>query len=74
MRALAGIFVPFLAFFAACLALAGALLFALLFVRSTASRPWLFPALIAVVAVVVAIAQPLGLKVLALPKADDLTF
>lgn len=69
-----GIMVPFAAFFASCLAFVTSISWVLLVVRSKAVHVWLLPALMVISAVTVAVAQPLGLKVLALPKADDLPF
>lgn len=69
-----GIGVPFVAFFAACIALASSVPLAVNAVHLKTKRAWALPALMAVGSLGVAIAQPLGLKVLALPKAADLPF
>lgn len=69
-----GIFVPFAAFFAACLSFASSLLLAVRLRRAKLGRAWPLPALIAAASVLVAVTQPLGLRVLALPKADELPF
>lgn len=69
-----GLAVPFAAFFASCLALAAAGLSELAVLRSKSRGAWTAPAMIGAAAVVVAAGQPLGLKVLALPKADALPY
>ena len=71
---LIGIFVPFAVFFASCLALACSLFFAWRIGQSKVLQTLPIPALMAMASVAVAMVQPLGLKVLALPKADDLPF
>ena len=69
-----GLLVPFLAFFAACLSLITAIPLALRAFHLKDTRTGVLPALLAFASVAVAFAQPLGLKVLTLPKADDLPF
>lgn len=69
-----GIAVPFFAFFASCLAFISSIPLALGAFHVKTPRYLALPALLAIASVVVAFAQPLGLKVLALPKADDLSF
>lgn len=69
-----GIMVPFAAFFASCLAFVASVCLVLRLARSKAVSAWLLPVLMATASVALAFAQPLGLKVLALPKADDLPF
>ena len=69
-----GIAVPFVSFFAACLAFASSIPLILNAVHLRSSRAWAFPTLLAIVSAMVAIVQPLGLKVLALPKADEISF
>jgi sugar lactone lactonase YvrE len=69
---LAGLVVPFAVFFASCIAFVSAIVLALRLVRSKSKPAWPVPALIAIASVTVAVAQPLGLKVLLLPKAEDL--
>ena len=71
---LAGIAVPFVAFLASVIALASSVPLLALAARTRSARAWALPVLIACGAVAVAILQPLGLKVLALPKADELPF
>lgn len=70
---LVGVAVPFAAFFGACLALLSSLL---LSARALYTRHalWTLPAVMAAASVGIALAQPLGLKVLALPKAAALQF
>src|SRR6476620_5994061 len=60
--------VPFVAFFAACLSLVAALLIGWRGLGAKHKRLLTLPVFMAATAVAVAIAQPLGLKVLALPK------
>ena len=69
---LAGTMVPFAVFFASCLALVASALLSARAFRSKVGLLWSIPLLIAVGSIAAAIAQPLGLKVLALPKADVL--
>ncbi|MDN3656755.1 hypothetical protein QWZ08_14005 [Ferruginibacter paludis] len=71
---LLGIAVPFVAFFACCIAFASSIPLVLRAVHFRILKMWLLPTLLVVASVVVAITQPLGLKVLALPKADVLRF
>ncbi|MES2400666.1 MAG: hypothetical protein V4573_11825 [Pseudomonadota bacterium] len=71
---LGGIAVPFVVFFASCLALVASALLLVWMLLSKVKHLRFVPVLMALVAVAVAVAQPLGLKVLALPKADDLAF
>ncbi|MCQ8897026.1 SMP-30/gluconolactonase/LRE family protein [Limnobacter humi] len=68
----AGLMVPFFAFFMASLSLIAVIIHARV-MRSTRSsvRPWTL-GVAALLALAVALLQPLGLKVLLLPKADDL--
>ncbi|NEX61986.1 SMP-30/gluconolactonase/LRE family protein, partial [Noviherbaspirillum galbum] len=71
---LAGVAVPFLAFFASCAALAVSAVAAGLAWRKSRAQEILVPLLLIIAAIGVGIAQPLGLKVLALPKADGLPY
>ncbi|KAK6033588.1 SMP-30/Gluconolaconase/LRE-like region [Ostertagia ostertagi] len=71
---LAGIMVPFLAFFASCIAFVSSIPPLLAALTLKTPRAWTLPAILLIAPCIVAIAQPLGLKVLALPKADDLRF
>jgi hypothetical protein len=71
---LLGIAVPFVAFFASCIAFASSIPLVLRAVHLRILKMWLLPTLLVVASIVVAITQPLGLKVLALPKADVLPF
>lgn len=71
---LCGVVVPFVAFFASCLAFVSSMPLALRAARLKTAYAGILPALLAIGSVAVALAQPLGLKVLALPKADDLPF
>lgn len=64
-----GAAVPFAAFFASCLALAAALFLGLRTVLARLPAHLPLPLAMAAAAVVVGVTQPLGLKVLALPKA-----
>ena len=68
----AGLAVPFLAFFSACLVLLLAVAMAAFALRSHQAGRWRLPALLASGAVALAALQPLGLKVLALPQAARL--
>lgn len=72
LATLMGAAVPFMAFFASCVALASAAFLLLRAALAKVPAHWLLPAAMAAASVTVAIAQPLGLKVLALPKAADL--
>lgn len=69
-----GIAVPFLAFFASCIALLSSIPLALGALHLKTARAWVLPAMLAIPSIVVALAQPLGLRVLALPKADQLAY
>ena len=69
-----GIGVPFVAFFAGCITFATSVPLAINAGRVKTQRAWVLPALLAAGSVLVAIAQPLGLRVLALPKAAELPF
>lgn len=71
---LIGAVVPFVAFFASCLALFTALFLVGLIIRAKTTRYWPFPLVLIVASLGVAISQPLGLKVTALPKADELPY
>lgn len=71
---MAGIAVPFLVFFGACIAFVSSIPLAINAILLKNTRAWVLPAFLAIGAIAVAFAQPLGLKVLALPKADDLPF
>jgi len=70
----AGAAVPFAAFFASCIALIASAVLLLLVTRTKLHRYRTVAALMAAASVGVAMAQPLGLKVLALPKADELPY
>lgn len=69
---LAGITVPFLVFFASCIAFATAIPLVFKAAHVKVSKLWALPALLIILSVTVGIAKPLGLKVIALPKADEL--
>lgn len=71
---LASVAVPFLAFFAACAAFAVSAVSAALARRSSTTAVLAVPILLMLCAVGVAIGQPLGLKVIMLPKADTLPY
>lgn len=71
---LIGIAVPFLAFFASCIAFISSIPLALGAMHLKTARAWALPAMLAIPSIVVALAQPLGLRVLALPKADQLPY
>lgn len=71
---LAGAVVPFVAFFASCLALATSAFLAVRTVLAKLPTHWPVPALMVLACGAIAVAQPLGLKVLALPKADELPY
>ena len=64
--------IPFAVFFASCLALLAAAFLMRQTFYSKRRQLWSIPLLIAIGSIAAVIAQPLGLKVLALPKADDL--
>eukprot|EP01037_Dinobryon_pediforme_P017632 gene17632-17836_t len=70
----AGAAVPFVAFFAACLTLSVSLVSAALARMSRASGLWPAPFILVLMSIGVAVIQPLGLKVLALPKADNFPY
>ena len=69
---LGGIAVPFLVFFASCITLVSSISLVLKAAHLKVSTTWVLPIVLVVSSVVVGIAQPLGLKVIALPKADEL--
>lgn len=69
---LAGIRVPFLVFFASCIAIATSIPLLVRAANLKVARLWLIPAMIIILSVITGIARPLGLKVIALPKADEL--
>lgn len=71
---LAGVAVPFLAFFASVLALCAGIASFLAHPSPRFASSALVPAGLIVASLGVAIGQPLGLKVLALPKADELPY
>ena len=71
---LAGVAVPFLAFFGSVVAGLVALgMFAVIVIRG-GGRVWPIPVLLLAGSLGSGVAQPLGLKVLLLPKADDLPY
>lgn len=72
--ALAGAAVPFVTFFAAVIALASSLLAGAAALRARAPALSVLPGLMVLASLAVGAGQPLGLKVLALPKADDLPY
>lgn len=61
-------------FFAACLSFISSIPLAVNMFRLQTQRTWALPALLAIASVIVGLAEPLGLKVIALPKAADLPF
>ena len=69
---LGGIAVPFFVFFASCITLISSIPLVLKAAHLKVSTTWVLPIVLVVSSVVVGIAQPLGLKVIALPKADEL--
>lgn len=69
-----GMIVPFLAFFASCIVFISAIPLLLKAFNVKISAAWMLPVILVVTSVVVAILQPLGLRVLALPKAANLPF
>ncbi|MGZ3756149.1 MAG: SMP-30/gluconolactonase/LRE family protein [Mucilaginibacter sp.] len=71
---LLGISVPFIAFFASCVVFVSAIPLALRAIHIKSAQVLFLPTLLVITSIAVAILQPLGLKVLALPKADELTF
>lgn len=71
---IAGIAVPFLSFFAACIAFVASIPLVLNAVHVKVARAWVLALLLPITSVLMAIIQPLGLKVMALPKADVLSF
>lgn len=74
LATLTGTFVPLLAFFASCIAIVSSIPLAVNAVRLKTPRAWALPFILVIPSVVVAAAIPLGLKVLALPKADILPY
>lgn len=74
LAALLSIAVPFVAFFASCIVFGSSIPLAIRSAQTRSSRSWALPALLVAASFALVIAQPLGLKVLALPKADDLSF
>ena len=69
-----GAAVPFLAFFASCAGFACSAFIALRMTLAKLPTRWPLPTAMAAASVAVAISQPLGLKVLALPKAAELPY
>ncbi len=69
---LAGISVPFLVFFASFIAFVTTIPLVLRTVYLKVTKLWALPVAIIVLSVIVGIVNPLGLKVIALPKADEL--
>lgn len=69
-----GIFVPFIDFFASCIAVIAAVLIFISFNKSQPIWSRLMPIIIILLSIGVAMIQPLGLKVLALPKAAELPY
>lgn len=74
IASIAGTLVPFLVFFVACITLASSIPLFLKAGNVRASRLWVLPSVLVIGSLLAAIFQPLGLKVLALPKADELSF
>lgn len=74
VAAAAAIAVPFLAFFAACLTILTSAGTWWVLSYSKAARSWPVPAAMAFASIAVALLQPLGLKVMLLPKADQLPY
>lgn len=71
---LVGAAIPFATFFGACLGLLSSLVLATRALHTRQALAWTVPLAIAGASIGIAAAQPLGLKVLALPKAADLPF
>lgn len=67
-----GITVPFVVFFASCFGIISSIPLIFRATHLKMASSWILPIVILVVSVTVGILQPLGLKVIALPKADDL--
>lgn len=74
MATIAGMFVPFLVFFAASLTLVCCLAVVAFALRRNRPTAITLPLVLILLCIGVTVMQPLGLKVLALPKAADLTF
>lgn len=72
LATVAGMFVPFLVFFAACLALVCSLVILALSLRAHRHASAGLSLLLILLCIGVSVIQPLGLKVWALPKAADL--
>ena len=70
----AGMFVPFIDFFASCIAVIAAVLIFISFNKSQPLWSRLMPIILILLSIIVAMIQPLGLKVLALPKASELPY
>ncbi len=71
---MAGAAVPFLNFFASSVTALLAIVLLILVLSGPMRRFWLIPALLLVGSFFAGIAQPLGLKVILLPKADTLSY
>lgn len=69
---LAGITVPFVVFFASCIAFVASIPLVLRAANLKVTNLWVLPVVMVISSMVVGIGQPLGLKVIALPKADEL--
>jgi len=74
LAVLVGIGMPFLSFFAGAAAFVASAAVLVLVLRSGLRHLWYVPSLLAAASLGIAIAQPLGLRVLALPKAAALPF
>src|SRR6476620_1498205 len=69
---LIGIAVPFIAFFASCIAIASSIPLVIRTVNLKFPKLLVLPILLIILSLIVGVAKPLGLKVIALPKADEL--
>ena len=74
VTSLAALVLPFLVFFASCIALVSSIFLAILAMHFKNAMRWIFPLGLALLSIWIAMRQPLGLKVMALPKADELPF
>ena len=74
VTSLAGLALPFLAFFASCIAFICSIFLAILAMHFKNAMTWIFLSALAILSIWIAMLQPLGLKVMALPRADDLPY
>ncbi|MDA9555096.1 hypothetical protein N9R54_02560 [Pelobium sp.] len=70
---LAGVFVPFVAFFASCFAILASIPLVIKATHLKDSKTWSIATALVLLPIIIGLGKPLGLKVILLPKADELT-